>query len=263
MRRGICRDVESRYPYEACGVVLGDRCFRGKEAYPLPNISQTPLTHFRIDEDALFKVVLQGQQRGLEWVATYHSHPDANAYLSEEDRRGLMMHRDPLFPRIRQLVVEVRAGVVGTCAGYGWSEVVRDYVLFGQEAWGDAPFSVVLQNANFLTMEENLSMEKTLNRMDRLRLMRFACTFAWADLTIADGERRFIYGLLAVLGLENEKSQVDGWLESPPPAEEVDPTLIPVRHRRLFLEAAKRVFQSDGVISDDEREVFELLEALL
>jgi hypothetical protein len=45
--------------------------------------------------------------------------------------------------------------------------------------------------------------------------------------------------------------------------EEVDPQLIPVRHRELFLETVKGVIRVDGEIADEEREHLELLEELL
>ena len=48
-----------------------------------------------------------------------------------------------------------------------------------------------------------------------------------------------------------------------PSPEEVDPTRVPREHRQLFLDAARAVFNADGVIDPKERENFELLEQLL
>ena len=44
-----------------------------------------------------------------------------------------------------------------------------------------------------------------LNSEDRLRLMKFICSFAWADLHIQDSERHFVRSMVARLGLSEEK----------------------------------------------------------
>jgi uncharacterized tellurite resistance protein B-like protein len=103
-----------------------------------------------------------------------------------------------------------------------------------------------------------------LNREERLRLMRFVCSFAWADLEVKGKERALVRKMVRELGLTAaEKKQVDEWLKVPPPPEEVDPAQIPREHRKLFLEAARRMIMADNDIDDEERESFELLEQLL
>ena len=70
-----------------------------------------------------------------------------------------------------------------------------------------------------------------LERADRLRLLKFVCAFAWADLEVHPEERAFALRLVRRLGLdEAEERQVTGWLEVPPPPESVDPTDIPAEH---------------------------------
>jgi uncharacterized tellurite resistance protein B-like protein len=103
-----------------------------------------------------------------------------------------------------------------------------------------------------------------LTKEDRLRLMKFVCSFAWADLQIADSERSFVHKLVRKLKLSaDEKKQVEEWLELPPPPEELDPTQIPTSHRALFLTTAREMIEADGEIADEEVENFELLEQLL
>lgn len=97
-----------------------------------------------------------------------------------------------------------------------------------------------------------------------MQLMRFVCSFAWADLEIQPEERAFVARLVQRLELdERERVQVAKWLKLPPRAEQVDPQDVPLEHRRLFLEAARQLVGQDGVISDGEAESFELLEQLL
>jgi len=105
---------------------------------------------------------------------------------------------------------------------------------------------------------------KQLDREDRLRLMRFICSFAWADLEIQDEEREFIKKLVKELDLDDaEKAQVEAWLEVPPTADELDPAEIPLSHREIFLETARAMIVADGRIDEDEAENFALFEALV
>lgn len=106
-------------------------------------------------------------------------------------------------------------------------------------------------------------MLESLSREDRLRLMKFVCSFAWADLEVQDDERAFVDRMIAKLDLEADRPQILRWLKTPPPPEEVDPTRVPREHRQLFLDAARAIFNADGVIDPKERESFELLEQLL
>jgi len=106
-------------------------------------------------------------------------------------------------------------------------------------------------------------MLDSLSRDDRLRLMKFVCSFAWADLEVQDDERAFVGRLMKALGLEEDREQIEAWLRRPPRPEEVDPTRVPRAHRELFLDAAKMLFNADGVVDPKERENFELLEQLL
>ncbi len=103
-----------------------------------------------------------------------------------------------------------------------------------------------------------------LSPEDRLRLMRFVCSFAWADLEIADTEKSFVHTLVSKLDLtEDEVTQVEGWLEIPPRPEEVDPTDIPSEHRQVFLTTILQVVGADGVVDEREVENLSLLEQLL
>lgn len=107
-------------------------------------------------------------------------------------------------------------------------------------------------------------MLSELDQEERLRLMRFVCSFAWADLEVADAERAFVKRLSNHLGLsEEELTQVDAWLELPPKAEELDPAEIPRAHREMFLDAIRAVVVSDGRVDKGEVENLALFEMLL
>lgn len=107
-------------------------------------------------------------------------------------------------------------------------------------------------------------MLKKLSREDRLRLMKFVCSFAWADLEVQDEERTFVHKMVRRLELADEDKQlVEGWLEVPPPPEEVDPSEVPSAHRQLFLETIRGLIAADKRVDPDERENLTLFEQLL
>jgi hypothetical protein len=106
-------------------------------------------------------------------------------------------------------------------------------------------------------------MLSSLDREDRLRLMKFVCSFAWADLEIQAEERQFVGRMVDKLGLEADRERIDRWLERPPAPEEVDPTQVPREHRELFLEAIRGLISADNVIDENEAVNLELFEQLL
>lgn len=109
-----------------------------------------------------------------------------------------------------------------------------------------------------------MSSEETLTTEDRLRLLRFVCAFAWADLEIADKERDFVKQLAKELGSgEDELDKVEAWLTVPPRAEDVDPMDIDPAHRQLVLNSAVQMISADGKVDPDEVEILSLLEELL
>lgn len=107
-------------------------------------------------------------------------------------------------------------------------------------------------------------MLNSLAKEDRLRLMKFICSFAWADLEIAEAERTFVAKMSHKLGLtEEEIATVEGWLKVPPRAEELDPEQIPTEHRQLFLDAARAMVIVDGRVDPEEAENLALFEMLV
>ncbi|HEY3358996.1 MAG TPA: TerB family tellurite resistance protein [Polyangia bacterium] len=103
-----------------------------------------------------------------------------------------------------------------------------------------------------------------LDPTERMRLMRFVCSFAWADMEITGEERTLIKKMVKALHLDaKEKAQVEGWLEVPPTPDEVDPTTVPRKHRELFLDAVKAIVVADGTVTAEERADLALFSELL
>jgi uncharacterized tellurite resistance protein B-like protein len=103
-----------------------------------------------------------------------------------------------------------------------------------------------------------------MNHADRLRLIQFVCSFAWADLEVRPEERSFVGDLVRRLELSaDEELQVQQWLEVPPEPESIDPTAVPRAHRQAFLEAIEGLIAADGEVSEEERESFAVFTQLL
>ena len=107
-------------------------------------------------------------------------------------------------------------------------------------------------------------MMHALHREDRLQLLNFVCSFAWADLRIRPQEREFMRSLVLRLDLPpDEHAAVATMLARPPRAEDIDPTDVPLEHRKLFMQAVKQMVLSDGEIDPAEAEQLDLFEQLL
>ncbi len=107
-------------------------------------------------------------------------------------------------------------------------------------------------------------MLTSLDREARLQLMKFVCSFAWADLVVHDAERQFVSDLITRLELDpDEADQVRGWLTTPPEPDEVDPLDIPLEHREIFLKTMLELIASDGELDPAETESYNLLSQLL
>jgi len=94
--------------------------------------------------------------------------------------------------------------------------------------------------------------------------MRFVCSFAWIDLEVKQEERELVARLIQRLQLDDrEKECVSEWLESPPPAESVDPRLVPRAHRMTFLRAVESTVSVDGEVTPEERDTLVLFAQLI
>jgi uncharacterized tellurite resistance protein B-like protein len=103
-----------------------------------------------------------------------------------------------------------------------------------------------------------------LSHEERMRLVRFVCSFAWADLEVQSEERTFVKKLVRKLGLSAEEaSMAEEWLKVPPAPEDVDPTDVPKAHRKLFLDTIRGLVAADKRLDPEEEENLALFEQLL
>lgn len=119
----IARHGERDYPIEACGVVFGARERSALDrVVAMKNVQdkyhqRDPITFsrdgrdaFRFDDLEHMRVVESAEREGLFEAAIYHSHCDAGAYFSPEDRAMAVQDGFELIPGAIHFVVSVRNG---------------------------------------------------------------------------------------------------------------------------------------------------------
>ena len=108
------------------------------------------------------------------------------------------------------------------------------------------------------------AMFEQLSREDRMLLLRFVCAFAWTDLQVQSGERKFVERLMDRMQLStDDRREVEGYLHVAPTPESTNPKLVPREHRRIFIDALRALIYADGSVDDEERERFDRLQAAL
>ena len=121
------------YPYECCGIVVGNpddnqdnvvyRCenIQNKLHEKDPeNFTRDARTAYNISALELQKLLSEASSKGWVFKVLYHSHPEHDAYFSEEDTRmALFDGETPIYPGTQYLVISV------------YSEKIRDHALFG------------------------------------------------------------------------------------------------------------------------------------
>jgi proteasome lid subunit RPN8/RPN11 len=106
LRPRIVEHARRGYPQEVCGMIAG-RGTAGSEIYPGENVSPDPLAAFELDPATLARQI-DIEERGLEVVAFYHSHPRGPATPSARDVA------EAIYPQAAMLICDLsRAGQPG------------------------------------------------------------------------------------------------------------------------------------------------------
>jgi proteasome lid subunit RPN8/RPN11 len=126
------------YPEECCGLLLGSpgggparvvRCTNVQNQRHARGESELDASRaFWIDPLELLRALQTAESQGETVQAIYHSHVDAEPYLSQTDLRGaIAADGEPLWPGAAQLVVSVYDGVVRDAAVYEWRSAARAF----------------------------------------------------------------------------------------------------------------------------------------
>ena len=84
-------------------------------------------TAYNIDPRELFKVFNEIESKGMTLKTFYHSHPDHDAYFSDEDKKMALFDGEPTYPDAKHLVVSVYDNIVKDEAWFGWSAKTRSF----------------------------------------------------------------------------------------------------------------------------------------
>lgn len=129
--------VES-YPDECCGMII-ERDGR-EEVVRVTNLQdelhakdpvqfpRTARTAYSMGAEAA-PVLLAAERNQVRLRAFYHSHPEHDAYFSEEDRKQAFGGWDePNYPGAGQIVISVYDREVRNTAAFVWDDRARDFV---------------------------------------------------------------------------------------------------------------------------------------
>jgi len=133
----IARHANSTYPAESCGLLLADAS-GALRFQPIANVAgtaqgaatsaRTQRDGYVMDPKALLRALEATERAGGHVWGIVHSHPDAGAYFSSEDRNmALGGGEEPLWPGVRYLVVSVRVGRADGARLYTWEPARRDF----------------------------------------------------------------------------------------------------------------------------------------
>jgi proteasome lid subunit RPN8/RPN11 len=134
----ISHHARETYPEECCGVVFADGSL--EYARRLNNIQNKlhaldPVTYprtaviaYAMDPKELERAIGEAESAGLKLKAFYHSHPNHDAYFSDEDKAFASPFGEPTFPGAAQIVASVYDGTIKRICAYEWSESAGDFV---------------------------------------------------------------------------------------------------------------------------------------
>ncbi len=114
-----------------------------------------------------------------------------------------------------------------------------------------------------------MSMQSTravdaLTQAQRERVLRFAVSSAWADLSLDDREVAVLFEIADELQLlPAGRARFLSSLGGPPLPEDVDPARVGEQERALCLSVTSRVIAADGRKSEEEEAFLALLTELL
>ncbi|MFO0726924.1 MAG: Mov34/MPN/PAD-1 family protein [Myxococcota bacterium] len=136
----IAAHGERAYPSEACGVAYGPLGAPAvTEAVALENVQdryhardplrfpRTSRDAFRLDELEHMRLLERLENHRQAEKIIYHSHPDAGAYFSPEDRAMAVIDGFELLPGVVHVVVSIRAGKRHSMAAFRWDEARRSF----------------------------------------------------------------------------------------------------------------------------------------
>ena len=136
----IHRHAMDEYPFEACGIVIGEVGHNDQDIlFHCTNIQnklherdpetfvRDARTAYNIDPKELMGILRESESKQLPIKVFYHSHPEHDAYFSEEDSRMALFDGDPLYPQASYLVLSVYDKKIRDQALFSWSSETKTF----------------------------------------------------------------------------------------------------------------------------------------
>ena len=124
----------AEYPNECCGIVIGKPDHTENDiVFQCTNIQnqlheKDPQTYSRdartayfIDPRELMGIMKKVAEQDLVIKLFYHSHPEHDAYFSDEDESMALFDNEPTYPDARYLVISVYNREIRDQAFFEWS----------------------------------------------------------------------------------------------------------------------------------------------
>lgn len=141
LNTGVVKEIYSHaveaYPNECCGIITGKG--EMQSVHTLRNIqdelhASDPTKHprtariaYAVEREKADKIFKSAKSAGEAIVAFYHSHPDHDAYFSEEDKEAQTVFGEPEFPDALQVVISVKLGMVNGMKCFMWNGKTGDF----------------------------------------------------------------------------------------------------------------------------------------
>ncbi len=148
----MCDHAKAAYPDECCGVILGPPEGGGLRLIPCRNIQdemhardpeaypRTARRAYLIDPFEFERVLGEARERGEVLRGIFHSHPEEDAYFSQEDREAAVPFGDiPSFPLAEHVVMSVRDREVRDFKVFRWGKEEKDFLPGDFEVEEEAP----------------------------------------------------------------------------------------------------------------------------
>jgi proteasome lid subunit RPN8/RPN11 len=136
----IHRHAVGEYPFECCGIVIGKVGHSDQDIiFRCTNIQnklhekdpetfvRDARTAYNIDPKELMKILKEVESKQLPIKVFYHSHPEHDAYFSEEDCRMALFDGEPTYPEASYLVVSIYDKKIRDQALFAWSPETKTF----------------------------------------------------------------------------------------------------------------------------------------
>ncbi len=136
--RALRERAREAYPNECCGLILrhGGR----EEVRRISNIQdelhaadperypRTARIAYYMDGKELLAVLNEVDRDGWEVAGFYHSHPDHEAYFSQEDQERALFQGEPLYPDTAYIIMALDAAAIREVKAFRWDPARRAFV---------------------------------------------------------------------------------------------------------------------------------------